>query len=228
MNRVRLEEITPDILANILKTRPIVYIPWGALEWHGEHLPLGQDALKVEKICELIAKNIGGVVHPPIYIGHQTMQIYGMPYTLEYSGELVKKLAIELLQQLERNGFKIIVILMGHYGKNHVKIIKEAIKEYFLKGGKCKIIAEPEYVFAEDLGYHGDHAAKWETSIFWYLYPSLIHIEKLPKDISIKLKGVWGEDPRIYASKEIGEKVVRIIVRRISEKIESLLKEIEF
>jgi len=195
VNRVRLEEITPDILANILKTRPIVYIPWGALEWHGEHLPLGQD--------------IGGVVHPPIYIGH-------------------KKLAIELLQQLERNGFKIIVILMGHYGKNHVKIIKEAIKEYFLKGGKCKIIAEPEYVFAEDLGYHGDHAAKWETSIFWYLYPSLIHIEKLPKDISIKLKGVWGEDPRIYASKEIGEKVVRIIVRRISEKIESLLKEIEF
>ena len=55
-------------------------------------MPLGQDALKVEKICELIAKNIGGVVHPPIYIGHQTMQIYGMPYTLEYSGELVKKL----------------------------------------------------------------------------------------------------------------------------------------
>jgi len=40
-------------------------------------------------------------------------------------------MAIELLQQLERNGFKIIVILMGHYGKNHVKIIREAIKEYF-------------------------------------------------------------------------------------------------
>lgn len=39
---------------------------------------------------------------------------------------------------------------------------------------------------------------------------------------------MWGEDPRIYASKEIGEKVVRIIVGRISEKIESLLKEIEF
>ncbi len=222
---VRMEELIPGQLEEVLKEAPVVYVPWGAMEWHGEHLPLGQDALKVERICELAAEKMGGVVHPAIYVGHHTMQNYGMPYTLEYSRELVKQLALELFRELEKTGFKVIVVLCGHYGGKHLEAIREAVEEYRASGGKAKVFAEPEYVFTRDIGYRGDHAAKWETSIFWHLYPHLVHMEALPKDLSVKLKGVGGEDPRIHASRELGGKTVNLIVERLTAKVREMLGE---
>lgn len=222
---VKMEFMVPREVRAELDRSPIAYVPWGAMEWHGEHLPLGQDALKAERICVLTAKRTGGIVLPPIYIGHQTMQLYGMPFTLEFSRDLVKELAVELLRQLELMGFKVIVILCGHYGREHLNTIKEAVEEYAKGGGKAKVLAEPEYVFAEDMGYHGDHAAKWETSIFWYFYPEYTHMELLPKDLSVKPKGVVGEDPRAHASRELGEKVVELIVNKLADKVLAMLRE---
>ena len=37
--------------------KPVVIIPTGLLEWHGDHLPLGQDALKAYSICLKIAES---------------------------------------------------------------------------------------------------------------------------------------------------------------------------
>jgi len=218
-----MENLLPKEIEDEIKRHPIVYVPWGAMEWHGEHLPLGQDALKAFAICCRVAERTGGIVFPPLYIGHQTLKVYGFPYTLEFSRELVKKLALELLQQLDAIGFKVIVILCGHYGKKHLEAIEEAVKEYKSKGGRAQVLAVPEYVFAEDKGYKGDHAAKWETSIFWYFYPSMVHIERLI--CKKELKGIYGDDPRKYASRDLGEIVVNVIVDRLVEKVKGMLKE---
>ena len=219
---IRYEEALPYQLQDVLNRTPIAYVPWGALEWHGEHLALGQDALKVERICELAAERTGGVVLPIMYTGYKTMQIFGMPYTLEFSDTIVRQTAIELLQQLEKAGFKCIVLLLGHYGTRHVKTIDEAVEEY-RKVGKAKVIAAPEFVFAKDLGYSGDHAGKWETSIFWYLRPELVEMDRLPKDLNIPLKGVGGDDPRIHASKELGERVIKEIVEKLTKLVNDSL-----
>ena len=218
---MRMEFMLPRELRDEVGRRPIVYVPWGAMEWHGEHLPLGQDALKVYGICLRAAERTGGVVFPPIYVGYETLKLYGdYPFTLEFSRELMKRLALELLQQLEAAGFRVIVLLCGHYGRRHLEAIREAVEEYRAGGGKARVLAVPEYEFARDLGYHGDHAAKWETSIFWYLYPSMVHLERLKE-----LRGVYGEDPREHASRELGEKAVKLIVERLAEDVEKLLRE---
>ena len=35
----------PEELALALRENPLVICPWGALEWHGAHLPLGLDGI---------------------------------------------------------------------------------------------------------------------------------------------------------------------------------------
>ena len=46
---------------------PAVYVPFGLIEWHGRHLPLGNDALKAHAILVKTAEQFGGVVYPPVY-----------------------------------------------------------------------------------------------------------------------------------------------------------------
>ena len=46
---------------------PAVYVPFGPIEWHGVHLPLGNDAIKAHGILVECAEKFGGVVYPPVY-----------------------------------------------------------------------------------------------------------------------------------------------------------------
>jgi creatinine amidohydrolase/Fe(II)-dependent formamide hydrolase-like protein len=45
-----------------------VYVPFGLIEWHGRHLPLGNDALKAHGILVKAAERAGGVVY---HEGHE-------------------------------------------------------------------------------------------------------------------------------------------------------------
>jgi creatinine amidohydrolase/Fe(II)-dependent formamide hydrolase-like protein len=42
-------------------------VPFGLIEWHGRHLPLGNDAIKAHAILVKCAERFGGVVYPPVY-----------------------------------------------------------------------------------------------------------------------------------------------------------------
>jgi hypothetical protein len=65
--KVRYEELVPYEWAAIMPETPIVYWPLGLIEWHGEHLALGNDAVKAEALCVRIAERFGGIVYPPSY-----------------------------------------------------------------------------------------------------------------------------------------------------------------
>jgi creatinine amidohydrolase len=41
--KVRYEELLPHEMEEIMKGKPIAYLPFGTLEWHGLHLTLGND-----------------------------------------------------------------------------------------------------------------------------------------------------------------------------------------
>jgi len=63
----RYELLHPHELEEILRRAPVAYIPLGSLEWHGRHLPLGNDAIKAYEICLRAAERTEGVVFPPLY-----------------------------------------------------------------------------------------------------------------------------------------------------------------
>ena len=66
---VRYAELRPHQLRERLQQRPVAYLPLGTLEWHGEHLPLGSDAIISEGLMCECARRFGGIVMPPVHLG---------------------------------------------------------------------------------------------------------------------------------------------------------------
>lgn len=227
MERVlRYEFMRPSEIEEILKTTPVAYIPWGALEWHGVHNCIGLDALKAHAICVDAAKKTGGVVLPPVFAGFHTMKPYkGFKHTIEISGETIQKLLREYLEQLRDEGFKVLVILMGHYGKAHVDAVMEVCNEFNSSYPDVTVLAFPEYLVAVDDGVRGDHAGAYETALMMHYYPETVDLSLLPKDrpLTVDEDGIGGEDPREKATAEYGKWLAETIVNRLAEKVTNAL-----
>jgi creatinine amidohydrolase len=90
------ETLRPVQIEAIRQRTPIAYLPWGALEWHSYHAPIGLDGIKAHGLCEALAREIGGVVLPPVYIGTDTIKPFKRVSSyLEHSAEIVTKLCHE-------------------------------------------------------------------------------------------------------------------------------------
>jgi creatinine amidohydrolase len=235
--KFKYEEMLPKEFLDAVKEMPVFFIPTGLLEWHGDHLPLGQDAMKAYGICLRTAEKLGGgIVLPPNYYGRPGYSRY--VGTLTFSEACMDLLFTELFAQLKKVGAKVIVLLTGHYGPCQVDFIKRVSRSFSIENPEIKIIALPEY---EDVTIDGevpaDHAGKWETSMFWHLYPELTHMENFRMETSTKKvyenpphdyykeeeEWSWDNDLSITASRELGKKCIEIISHSLAEKIHQAL-----
>ena len=64
MTLYRLEEMFPKEIQARLETNPTLILPFGTIEWHSHHLPVGLDGLVVEGICRRAAELAGAVLAP--------------------------------------------------------------------------------------------------------------------------------------------------------------------
>ena len=69
MEKIKYAEMLPHEIVARRKKFPAAFIGLGGLEWHGEHLGVGNDALKAEKLCELAAQRSGGFAFPTLWYG---------------------------------------------------------------------------------------------------------------------------------------------------------------
>lgn len=227
---MRYEFIKPREYHEARDRSPIAYIPWGAHEWHGFHDPLGLDTLKAHGLCLALCAETGGVVFPQVYCGTQTMKPYaGFDCTLDFSRDCVKMLAAEHLRQLCDEGFRVIVIIMGHYGPNHVETIREAVYEFNQGQDACTAWAFPDYEMTRAAGIEGDHAGATETSYMLYFHPELVDLSRLATEGEPNMQddGVGGLDPRIHASARLGLEATNLVVRNAAHKILALMKQTE-
>ncbi len=66
---VRFIRMVPKEIVRRRRACSVAYLPVGALEWHGKHLPFGTDCISVENISERAARKIGGVAFPVLLYG---------------------------------------------------------------------------------------------------------------------------------------------------------------
>ena len=125
MNFIRYEESRPEAMRAMIKESPVAYVPFGSLEWHGEHAPLGVDGLKAHALCEAAAERTGGVVFPTIYWG--AFDTMPFPFTFHFKKSGIRNLARETLKQLAGWNFKAIVLLTGHYPASQVTAAAEGM-----------------------------------------------------------------------------------------------------
>lgn len=233
--KVRYEELRPHEFRKRLAERPIAYLPLGTLEWHGEHLPLGSDALQSEGLMAECARRFGGIVMPPIYLGPDRAKptedghmLIGMDYAesttpprqLDGSCYWVPAgfhllMVDAILAQLKRAGFRA-VFADGH-GPSRTSWVENLSERQARFGLKLFGVTRD---IARQWKSQVDHAARNETSLMMHLRPGLVDLSQLPSARSTWPQGVAGEDPRDATAaygKECFEKSVELVRKMFAE-----------
>ena len=117
---VHWEELTgPDFIKAIARAQSTCLLPFGILEKHGPHLPLGTDLLDVRHAALGAAEQEYAVVYPEYYFG-QIFEARHEPGTVAYSTQLQLALLQETTDEMARNGCKKVLIVNGHGGNEHL------------------------------------------------------------------------------------------------------------
>lgn len=219
------ERLRPAQIDRIRRQTPIAYVPWGALEWHSYHNPIGLDGMLAHGQCAALAQATGGVVLPPLYVGTDTIKPYkGFRHSLEHSAETVRRLCTEILEQLADEGFKVVVLITGHCGGRHTEALREAASGFTEDTPVPTVWVVPAFEPVQDV-YPSNHAARGETSLQLLFGPEMVELTRLPGErvATLDEDGVWGADPRL-ASAEEGQAILRLFVERTLPKVHALLE----
>jgi len=177
---VRWEELTAgDFRDAIAKAQGTCLLPFGILEKHGPHLPLGTDLLNVRYVAEHAAQEEYAVVFPQYFAG-QIFEARHQPGTIAYSPELQLTLLQETTDEMARNGCKKVVIVNGHGGNEH-------LLPYF---AQSQLYKPHDYVVYVQWGHEATrkvgaeksgpdwHAGESETSNTLVTHSNLVHMDR--------------------------------------------------
>jgi creatinine amidohydrolase len=233
--KVRYDELRPHEFRRRLAERPIAYLPLGTLEWHGEHLPLGSDAIQSEGLMLACAQRFGGIVMPPIHLGPDRAKpaeggqmLIGMDYAdsttpprpLDGSCYWVPAglhllIVDAIVAQLKRAGFQA-VFADGH-GPSRSSWVEHLAERQARFGLKLFGVTRE---IARQWKSQMDHAARNETSLMLHLRPDLVDLSQLPQERSTWPQGVAGQDPRDATAaygKECFEQSVELVRRMFAQ-----------
>jgi creatinine amidohydrolase len=177
----RWEELTAsDFRQGIQQSTGACLLPFGILEKHGPHLPLGTDLLNVRYASLQAVSQEYAVVFPEYYFG-QIFEAKHEPGTVAYSMELQLRLLQETTDEMARNGCKKIIIVNGHGGNSHLLpffaqaqldkphdyVVYVLDGERHRPGGPAKKSAGVDY-----------HAGEDETANTMVSHPDLVHLDR--------------------------------------------------
>jgi creatinine amidohydrolase len=209
----------PHEISELIKSNPIAFVPFGALEWHGEHNVLGVDSIKVTEICKQTIEITGGVLFPCVNYG--AFNTMNFPFTFSAASRPYIRMTNKLVKQLYEMGFKIIILLTGHYPTKQIKQVRKAAKR-ISKKQDCFALGIPEHYLIPDLDYYGDHAAFWETSLMMAINQEYVDLSNIPKGLNFtersRIHGILGIDPNL-STIETGQKALDLMVKRLSNAI---------
>lgn len=237
------ERLRPGEVVARRQACPVAYLPCGILEWHGRHNPVGLDGVKAHALCVRLAEALGGLVWPTLWYGDNRDDILenvfgpeNFALSRDHRPEVAAALQIDpaavheealrsrveggwrlwqevlrhSLHQILAYGFERVVVLCGHYPLSGPA--REVAAEF---GGRVLAFTEAELV--QGRGFHGDHAARWETSLLLELTPGRVDLSELAGEPA-EVTGVMGEDPRT-ATREYGAAGVAAVIEAVRERL---------
>jgi creatinine amidohydrolase len=239
---VKWEELTADdFRKGIEQSKGTCVLPFGILEKHGPHLPLGTDLLNVRSAVLAATEKEYAIVFPEYYYG-QISEAKHEPGTMAYSRPLQLSLLQETTDEMARNGCKKIVIVNGHGGN-------ESLLPYFAQSQLDKPRDYVVYIqWGENRGAEHPlkkdkldmHAGQSETSVTMVTHPDLVHMDRVSQESGADQKhdplpetvytGIWwyARFPDHYsgdgsiASEELGQDGFKSWVATISEAIQAV------
>ncbi len=219
----RYGNLRPQQIDAIRERSSIAFVPWGALEWHCLHAPIGLDSTKAEGICLAIAEQTGGVVLPAIPLGVNTIKPYkGFAHSIDITAELASRVAAEICIQLADERFEVVILFTGHYPPEQLDALEEGARRAREAAKGTRFFVWADNQFLGD-AFAGDHAGATETSFQMLFVPGSVDLEALPeRPLTLDGDGVMGEDPR-EASVERGQRQLKVVLENAIPMVEALL-----
>ena len=119
----RLEELFPDQVEARLQALPALVLPFGTIEWHSHHLPLGLDGIVAAELCTVVAERTGALLAP---VSYWAVGGVPYPYTLNLPGSQVEPLLETLFEQFGAMGLRVLAAFTGHFGLDQTLALKRA------------------------------------------------------------------------------------------------------
>ena len=191
-------ELRPDELDALWTEGRFAVIPWGALEWHGSHLPLGLDGIVAEWFAARLAVSEGAVLLPGIWLPMTTLP---HQHSLQIRTETFRMLLDDLFAGLYQSGARKVCLVTGHYAHGHlIEMTEAAIRAMEDHEGLLVFVGTPLELLDDEKLL--DHAAHYETSQLLAIRPDLVRLAELPDDAKSTDTAVLGDSPALGSADE--------------------------
>jgi creatinine amidohydrolase len=188
INWMEFQEVVPGRIDTVL-------LPTGTLEPHGV-INNGADNTAPAAMARAIAQRDNAMVAPTLAYGI-TGSLEGYPGAFRISKETYKPFVREIMEGLQKNGFRNIIILNGH-GGGQTDVLKEVAAELAIDR-EIRTLVVNWWSYASDVtldvfGEDGGHAGWNETAFIQAIDPTLVHQERYDPDMAMA-GGDWSATP---------------------------------
>lgn len=231
--KTQWSELLPYEFKKRLADCPLVYLPLGLCEPHGQVSAFGLDTIKAQWLCQAAACKMGGIVAPSLgyhihetgyhaswleeTVGEENPHMTGMPPDVYLSFFLYQ------LRAFANVGFRHVIVISGHSGGNQEDLRKAA--KLFMKYVPIHIWVRSDPELVEEL-YTGDHAGKYEISQLMYIRPDLIDMkaisyEQYPDSGGRLALGTDADE----ATPQLGEAIMEACLNALCSAVSEMIKD---
>jgi creatinine amidohydrolase len=232
VSRFRVADLTRDEFSDAMREERWLLLPFGAMEQHGPHLPLGTDLFYAEHVCLAVAERVNGLVGPGFPYGIcRTMRNFSG--TVSLSPETFVPILREILAEYARHGARKFVLLAGHAEEAQDAAMREAALSVVNANPALKVLVIGPYAFLDPVrqraGLAGTdgHAGSIETSQLLVIAEDRVHLDRVPQATRPRLSqfqvsahpeaefpsGVRGDTAKV--SKTLGDRAMNHVIAEI-------------
>ena len=194
LNEYLYNRLTWEEMNEAIKLQKLIILPTGSTEQHGRHLPLEVDAFLTESVClEVGRRTTDRVLILPIISYGLNMHHIDFPGTIHIEPEVFIAFCLNITKSVAYHGFKKILIVNGH-GSNSPLVDLVARKTVLATSSLCAAVnyfslAMEAFNKVKDTQVLA-HADELETSLYLYLAPERVRMDKASADNDVMGKFV--------------------------------------